>query len=195
MISEILKLDVLFFSSKCWKFNADSKNATKKQSTSLVFNVMLHTQQMCDWLSSIVSTIHYNFYKFQFGSSTVLNHLWWRLTNTFLDDQDFYFLPLPSLESLQYTVHFASHVRTNAVCYTLTLNPGFSVSINLEGTLCWRIDLSWRCTTIAAVLFHYAPNVSKLLVWGPNILMIKASSLWHSCYTFDHIFLKKLLYK
>ena len=113
----------------------------------------------------------------------------------FLDNHDFYFLPLPSPISVQYTTHFAWDVRTNAVCYTLTLNPGFSVSIELGGNLCWHVALSWFWTTITAWLFHYAPNVSYLLVWGPNILMNKASSLWHNCYIFDHVCLKKLLYK
>ena len=41
---------------------------------------------------------------------------------------------------------------------------------------------------------HYAPNVSYLLAWGPNILMNKVSSLWHSCYIFDNASLKKLFY-
>ena len=67
----------------------------------------------------------------------VFNHLRWRVTKTSLDHHDFYFLPLPAPKSVQYTVNFASQVRTNTVCYTLTLNPVFSVSIDLEGSFCW----------------------------------------------------------
>ena len=77
----------------------------------------------------------------------------------------------------------------------LHLNIEFrlSVSIYLGENLCWNVVLSWCCTTITALLFHYSPNVSYLLVWEPKILMSRVSSLWHSCYTFDHVCLKKLL--
>ena len=111
----------------------------------------------------------------------VFNHLRWRVTKTSLDHHDFYFLPLPAPKSVQYTVNFASQVRTNTVCYTLTLNSGFPVSINLGGKLYWDIVLSWCCTAITALLFHNAPNISCLHFWGPNFLMNKTSSLWHSC--------------
>ena len=47
---------------------------------------------------------------------------------------------------------------------------------------------SWCCSTITALLFHYAPNVSYLLVWGPNILMNKPSSLWYSWYIWPRVF-------
>ena len=47
---------------------------------------------------------------------------------------------------------------------------------------------SWCCTSIRVLPFHYTPNVSYHLVWAPNILINKASSLWHSCYIFDHVF-------
>ena len=136
---------------------------------------------MRDWQFSVVSSIHDDFYWFQLGS---LNHLWWRLTSTCLDDHNFYFLPLSSPKSVQYTVHFASHVQTNAVCYTF-----FN----------WHrrkfLLTSWCCTSIRGLLFHYTLNISYRLAWGSNILMNKASSLWHSCYTFDHVYFKKLLYK
>ena len=147
---------------------------------------------MCDYQFSIVSSIRVDFDKFQLGGSTVLNHLWWCLTNTSLGSQNFCFLPLPSPKSAQYTVHFAPHVRTDAVGYTLTLNPGL---INWGGNLCWHIVLSLCCTTRTALLFHYALKVSCLLVRGPNILMNKASSLWNNCYRFDQVFFKKFLYE
>ena len=95
----------------------------------------------------------------------------------------------PAYSSLWFTCKV---IRANAVCYTLTMNPGFSVSIDLGRNLCWHVVLSWCCTTITTLLFHYPPNVSYLLVWGPNILMNKASSLWHSCYTFDHMLFKEI---
>ena len=52
-------------------------------------NVMLHAQLVFDWQFSIILSIHYGFDKFQPGGSTFLNCLWWCLTNTSLDDQDF----------------------------------------------------------------------------------------------------------
>ena len=122
----------------------------------------------------------------------VLNNFWWCLTNTSSSGHDFCFLPIPSPKPVQLIVHFGSHIRANAACYTLTMNPGFSVSIDLGRNLCWHVVLSWCCTTITTLLFHYPPNVSYLLVWGPNILMNKASSLWHSCYTFDHMLFKEI---
>ena len=86
-------------------------------------------------------------------------------------------LPLQSPKSVQYTVRSALYARTNAVCYIFTLNPRFLVSIDLGRNLCWHVVLSWCCTTITALLFHYAPNISYLLVRGSNILTNKASSL------------------
>ena len=43
-------------------------------------------------------------------------------------------------------------VQNNAVCYSITLNPGFSVSINVGGNLCWHVVLSWCFTSIRALL-------------------------------------------
>ena len=152
---------------------------------------------MCGWQFSIILSSQYSFDMSQLGGFTFISCLWWHLTNTSLGDCNFYFLPLssPSPKSIQYTVHFTWHVRTNTVCYTLTLNLGFSVSIGLGGSLCLHVVLSWCCLSIRALLFQYAPNTSYPLVWRPNILKNKASSLWHSCYTFDHVCIKKLLYR
>ena len=115
----------------------------------------------------------------------VLHHLWWCLTKTSLGDHNFYILLL--------TLPFILLHMPEPKQSVTTLNPGISVSINLGGNLCWHIALSWYCTSIWALLFHYTPNISYLLAWGPNILMNRASTLWHSCYTFDHVCLKRSL--
>ena len=88
----------------------------------------------------------------------------------------------PVYNSLHFTYlkqHSLSHLNNES---------RLSVSINLGGDLCWQLVLSWCFTTIIALLFHYAPNVSYIPFWGPSILMNKASSLWNSCYTFGQLF-------
>ena len=112
------------FSLKTYLVKKDKKSHLKISNHSLthsaqyvwlaIFNFFLHSLQI--WQVSL-------------RYSTALNHLWWWLTNTYLDNHNFYFLPLSSPKSVEYTVHFNSHVQTNAVCYTWTLNSGFPVSI------------------------------------------------------------------
>ena len=147
------------------------------------------TRPACAWLAVFNCFLHSLwFWQVSIWSFHYLKSYLMVSNQHFVGRHDFCFLPLPSPKSVHYTVRFASHVRTNALCCTLTLNPGFSVSIVLEGNLCWHVILSWCCSTITALLFHYAPNNSYLLVWRPNILMNKPSSMWHSWYIWPRVF-------
>ena len=161
---------------------------------SLSINVILHAQHVCDWQFSVVLFIHYGCDKFQLGCSTFLNYLWWSLTNFSLDNHNLYFPLLPSLKSVQYTVYFPSYVWTNSLLHLNTESRLFSFNQ-------FRKELVVTCfsflmlRSMKALPFHYVPNASYLLAWGSKILMNEASSFWYSCYTFDHMYIKKLLYK